>query len=153
MTPSKVNVLDTAASEEVLRRARRIAVLGIKPESLRDRAAFYIPAYLADVGYEIVPVPTAYPGVTSILGRPVQRTLRDVGPVQILSVFMRPEEVPAYVTAMLELRPEVWFQSGLMHEASAGALIAAGIAVAHECIGCRRAAISPGALPLEGQRT
>ena len=58
------------------------------------------------------------------------------------------------MTEMLELNSEVvWFQSGLMHDESARALVTAGINVAHECIGCRRAAISPGALPLEGQRS
>jgi predicted CoA-binding protein len=138
--------------DHALRWSLRVAVLGIKPESLRHRAAYYIPAYLADVGYEIVPVPVGFAEVDRILDRPVCRSLREAGDVDILSVFRRQEEVPAHLSDILELRPKlVWFQSGLMHVPSAQILVAAGIAVAHECIGCRRATISPTCAPLEGQ--
>src|SRR5688572_30121183 len=68
--------LDSTAVETVLRRARTIAVLGIKPESRREKAAHWIPEYLASVGYEIIPVPIYYPEVSEILGRSVVRSLR-----------------------------------------------------------------------------
>jgi predicted CoA-binding protein len=146
-------LLDPAGMERVLRRARRVGVLGIRPGSRRDKGAFYIPAYLAEVGYEIVPVPTHPTEETAILGFAVRATLRDAGDLDILSVFRRPEQVPAHLADILAVRPGVvWFQSGLLHLPSAEALVAAGIEVAHDCIGCRRAEIAPAWSPLEGQR-
>jgi uncharacterized protein len=148
----EVTFLTEAQVEELLRRSRRVAVLGIKPETQRERAAHYIPAYLAEVGYQLVPVPVGPCDAATILGFPVCRALRDAGPVEILSVFRRPEQVPAHLPEMLALKPEVvWFQSGLLHVEAARALAAAGIGLVHDCIGCRRAAIAPAALPLEGQ--
>ncbi len=58
----------------LVRRVRRVAVLGIKPESRRARAAFYVPRYLQRSGLEVVPVPVYYPEVMEILGEPVYRS-------------------------------------------------------------------------------
>ncbi|MCB9761197.1 MAG: CoA-binding protein [Alphaproteobacteria bacterium] len=147
-------VATVAESRELLRGARRIAVLGIKPETRAARAAHYIPEYLASVGYEILPVPVYYPDVTAILGRPVVRRVVDVpGPIDILSVFRRPEDQAQHLDDILAARPGVvWFQSGFMDRATAAAIEAAGIPVVHACIGCRRAEIDPPLAPLEGQR-
>jgi len=138
-------------AERILRKAKRIAVLGIKPEERRDKDAFSIPLYLSKVGYEIIPVPVYYPDHTIILGQKVVRCLRDIDPApDIVSVFRRPEHFAQYLPDLLALRPEVvWFQSGLLHEASAEALRAAGITVLDECIGCRRASMVPSVSPLE----
>lgn len=125
-----------AESEEILRQARRIAVLGIKPESRSGEPAHWIPAYLQQVGYEVIPVPTYYPELTEILGRPVIRDLTAVSPpVHVLDVFRRPEDFPAHLEDVLRLRPEVvWFQSGCLHAPSAARLAEAGIRVVHDCI-------------------
>ena len=40
--------------------ARRVAVLGIKPETHRSQPAYYVPAYLAGVGIEIIPIPGSH---------------------------------------------------------------------------------------------
>jgi hypothetical protein len=37
-----------------------------------------VPAYLANAGFEIIPVPVYYPEVTQILGRSVYRRLIDI---------------------------------------------------------------------------
>lgn len=140
--------------EEALESARRIAVLGIKPETRRHRSAHHIPAYLADVGYEIIPVPVYYPEVNEILSVPVCRSLDEIeGPVDIVSVFRKPEHMAHHVEEIVALHPKVvWFQSGLIDIAAARSFVEAGIRVAHDCIGCRRAAIEPSWAPLEGQR-
>ena len=149
-----MKLLDDEEIDRVLRAARRIAVLGIKPQSRRERSAHDIPAYLARVGYAIVPIPVYYPEVTEILSAPVYRSLCDVpGPIDILSVFRRPGHVAAHLGDILAVRPRVvWFQSGLLHLPTGEALTAVGLAVVHDCIGCRRAAIRPCLAPLEGQR-
>jgi len=127
-------VEDDARIRALLLEARRIAVLGIKPESRAARPAFYVPAYLQRVGYEIVPVPVYYPEVTEILGRPVYRRLVDVpGEVDVVQVFRRPAQIPAHVPDILAKRPRaVWFQSGIRHDAAARALARAGILVVQD---------------------
>ena len=63
--------------------ARRVAVLGIKPDSHRDQPAYYVPAYLDSVGIEVIPVPVYYPEVKEILGLPVERDLRRLRDIDI----------------------------------------------------------------------
>lgn len=140
-------------SLEILRDARRIAVLGIKPESRKAAAGFWVPDMLQRLGYEIFPVPVRYPEVREILGRPVVRGLRALPvAVDIVSVFRKPAEVPEHLDELLAVRPPVvWFQSGCLEFASAEALVAAGIVVVHDCIACRRATIRPAYAPLPGQ--
>jgi predicted CoA-binding protein len=129
------NVLtDDARIAEVLRSTRRAAVLGIKTEKQADQAAFYVPAYLADRGVEVVPVPVYYPEVTEILGRPVIRDLAAVpGPVDLVDVFRKPSDIPAHVPALKALKPRmVWFQLGIRNDAAAEELAQAGILVVQD---------------------
>ena len=118
----------------LVRECRRIAVLGIKPESRRDRAAFYVPEYMAGRGYEILPVPVYYPDVDTILGRPVYRSLADVpGPIDMINVFRRSADVPPHVPELLAARPRaVWLQLGIRHDGAAEELARAGIQVVQD---------------------
>jgi uncharacterized protein len=119
---------------DVLRRSRRIAVLGIKPESHRHAPAHYVPAYLKRAGYDIIPVPTYYPDVTEIMGEPVYRRLEDVpGELDLILVFRRSEDVPPHVDDILKKQPDaVWMQSGIRSPAAAERLVAAGIDVVQD---------------------
>lgn len=121
-------------AQALLRAARRIAVLGIKPETKAEQAAFYVPEYLQSAGYEIVPVPVYFPEVTTILGQPVYRTLAAVpGEIDLVIVFRRPGDIPPHVEDILAKRPgAVWLQSGIRHEAVAERLAAEGIAVVQD---------------------
>lgn len=115
----------------VLREAKRVAVLGIKPESHADRAAHYVPEYLQRAGYEIIPVPVFYPEATTILGEKVYRRLEDVpGPIDVVDVFRRSGDIPPHVPDILAKKPRwVWFQSGIRNEEAARELAQAGIGV------------------------
>lgn len=123
-----------AGLRRVLMDAHRIAVLGIKPESRADRAAYYVPAYLRDVGYEIVPVPVYYPDVTEILGQPVHRNLATLpGPIDLVDVFRRSEDIPPHVPDILQLKPKyVWFQLGIRNDDAAQRFAEAGIEVVQD---------------------
>jgi len=118
----------------LVRATRRVAVLGIKTEGQADQAAFYVPAFLASRGVEVVPVPVYYPEVTQILGRPVVRDLAAVpGPVDLVDVFRKPSDIPAHLPALKKLRPKaVWFQLGIRNDAAAEELAAAGILVVQD---------------------
>lgn len=122
---------DRSGAAEVLARARRIAVLGIKPETKASAPAHYVPAYLQKAGYEVIPVPTYYPDVTHILGEPVFRRLADIpGEVDLVVVFRRSADVPAHVEDILAKSPDaVWFQLGIEHDEVAARLADAGIDV------------------------
>jgi len=127
-------VEDGAGVADVLRSARRVAVLGIKTEAQSGQPAFYVPEYLQQVGYEVIPVPVYYPDVQTILGQPVYRTVSSIpDPVDLVVVFRRSADVPAHVDDLLAARPRaVWLQSGIRNEAAAEALARAGIQVVQD---------------------
>jgi predicted CoA-binding protein len=118
----------------ILADTKRIAVLGIKPEARRSQPAFYVPEYMAEAGYEIVPVPVYYPDVTEILGEPVYRTLAEIPePVDMVNVFRRPHDIPPHLPDILAARPRsVWMQLGISHDTVAEALARAGIKVVQD---------------------
>ena len=118
----------------ILADTRRIAVLGIKPESRRSQPAFYVPEYMAKAGYEIVPVPVYYPDIVEILGEPVYRTLAEIPePVDMVNVFRRPRDIPPHLPDLLASKPRVvWMQLGISHDAVAEALARAGIKVVQD---------------------
>src|SRR5262245_1247393 len=127
-------VTDGAEIARILRECRRIAVLGIKPESRAGAPAFYVPAYMLRQGYDIVPVPVYYPDVVEILGRRVYRSLRDVPePIHMVNVFRRPRDIPPHVGEILAVRPRVvWLQLGIAHQEAAETLARAGIRVVQD---------------------
>src|SRR6266404_9392250 len=118
----------------ILKDARRIAVLGIKTEAQSDQPAFYVPQYMTEAGYEIVPVPVYYPDVVEILGEPVYRTLAEIPePVDMVNVFRRPRDIPPHLPDLLASKPRVvWMQLGISHDAVAEALARAGIKVVED---------------------
>ncbi len=125
---------DDDAIRALLAGARRIAVLGIKPESRASQPAHYVPRYLQSAGYDIVPVPVYYPEVTRILGGEVYRRLQEVpGGIDIVEVFRRPRDIPPHLPDLLASRPRaVWMQSGIRHDRVAAELARAGIAVVQD---------------------
>lgn len=118
----------------IVRASHRVAVLGIKTERQRGQPAFDVPAYMAEHGCEIVPVPVYYPDVTTILGQPVKRTVAEVGGViDLVNVFRRPADIPPHVDDILAARPRaVWFQLGIRNDAAAERLARAGIDVVQD---------------------
>lgn len=129
------NLIESRAGAlDVLRQARRVAVIGIKPESRAGQPAHSVPAYLQHAGYEVIPVPSYYPELTEILGKPVYRELTAVpGDIDLVVVFRRPSDIPAHVPEILAKHPRaVWFQSGIRHQQVAEQLAQAGIRVVQD---------------------
>ena len=118
----------------ILAETKRIAVLGIKTEAQAGQAAFYVPHYMAEAGYEIVPVPVYYPDVFEILGEPVYRKLAEIPePVDMVNVFRRPRDIPPHLPDILAAQPRVvWMQLGISHDEVAEALARAGIKVVQD---------------------
>ena len=129
------NIIEAGGQiRHLLAETKRIAVLGIKTEQQSYQPAFYVPQYMANAGFEVIPVPVYYPEVTRILGREVYRKLVDVpGEVDLVNVFRRPQDIEAHVEDILAKRPRaVWFQSGIRHDAAAERFARAGIKVVQD---------------------
>ena len=135
MTDWKTNLIDDNATiDDLLRDTKTIAVLGIKPESRAGQAGYYVPAHMAQAGYDIIPVPVYYPEVTQILGKPVFRKLADIGrPIDMVNVFRKPGDIPPHVDDIVAAKPKsVWFQLGIRNDEAAQRLAEAGIKVVQD---------------------
>jgi predicted CoA-binding protein len=131
----KANILNTDEQiAELLRETKRIAVLGIKPEDHASKPAFYVPKYMADAGYEIIPVPVYYPDVTEILGQKVYRNLTDIpGEIDMVNVFRRSEDVHKHTIEILACKPKaVWLQLGIRDDDFAETVASNGIKVVQD---------------------
>jgi hypothetical protein len=135
MTDWKQNIVnDSRGISDMLRDTRTIAVLGIKPESHAGQPAHYVAAHMQQAGYEIIPVPTYFPEIQEILGKPIFRTLAAIGrPIDMVNVFRRPNDIPPHVEDILAAKPKyVWFQLGIRHDEAAQRLAEAGIKVVQD---------------------
>ena len=131
----KSNILTSTEDViQLLRDTKRIAVLGIKPESHAMQPAHYVAKYMADRDYEVVPVPVYYPEVTEILGAPVYRDLNDVpGAIDMVNVFRRPTDIAQHVDEIVKKAPRsVWFQLGIRNDVAAETFAKAGIKVVQD---------------------
>jgi len=127
-------VHDAGGIQDILRTSRRVAVIGIKTEAHAGQPAFWVPQYLQQAGYEMVPVPVYYPDAVEILGQPVYRSVAAVPePVDLVLVFRRSSDVPPHVDDLLAAKPKaVWMQSGIRNEEAARRLAEAGIKVVQD---------------------
>ena len=138
-------IADAKGIEQLIRETRTIAVLGIKPESHADQAAYYVPAHMAAAGFDVIPVPVYYPEVTEILGQRVYRKLSEIGrPIDMVNVFRRPNDIPPHVDDILAVKPKsVWFQLGIRNDEAARRLAEAGIKVVQDrCLMVEEARLS-----------
>jgi hypothetical protein len=117
-------------AREVLASARTVAVLGAHHEPAR--AACYVPEYLHQQGYRVLPVNPGLVGRT-LWGQPVVARVTDLDEqVDIVDVFRRSADVAAHVDELLAMKPlptVVWLQLGIVNDAATVRLVAAGIDV------------------------
>lgn len=115
---------------KILEQSRTIAVLGAHPEP--TRAAHYVPAYLQQQGYRIVPVNPHYLD-RRLFGQPVRATLAELSePIDMIDVFRRSQALPEHVDDILRMNPRpkvVWFQLGIVNDTVARRLESEGIVV------------------------
>ena len=88
-----VPILSDTEARDVLRRAKRVAVVGASPK--RHRTSYSIMRYLLDAGFECVPI---NPNWDEVLGQKVYRTVVEAteatGRFDIVDVFRRSELTP-----------------------------------------------------------
>ena len=105
---------------------KTIAVVGLS--SRPERPGYYVPAYLQEQGYRIIPVnpnlqealgEKAYPDLTSIPER-----------VDLVQIFRRPEAVPPFVEQAIAIGAKsIWMQLGIVNQEAAEKARAAGLDV------------------------
>jgi predicted CoA-binding protein len=105
---------------------RTIAVVGLSDNP--NRPSNFVPAYMQQHGYRIVPV---NPQVESVLGERSYASLADL-PIKpdVVNVFRLPKFIPAIVDEMLRLGLEnIWVQQGIIHVEAAAKAEAGGMHV------------------------
>ena len=131
MAPHLVD--DDDGLRRILQETRTVAVLGAK--SGAGEPAHYVPAYLQQRGYRIVPINPTLTGQT-MFGERVRGSVAELDePVDLIDVFRRPEFLPGHAREILALpwRPRtVWFQLGIRHDGAAAELARAGIDVVQD---------------------
>ncbi|MGZ8527693.1 MAG: CoA-binding protein [Candidatus Limnocylindrales bacterium] len=124
-----VPILDDAAAAEVLRAARRIAIVGASPDPGRPSHA--VMRYLIHHGYECVPV---NPNARDVLGLPTFRTVieavAETGPVDIVDVFRRSELCLPHAEEAVAVGARcLWLQLGVVNWEAARVAAAGGLGV------------------------
>lgn len=99
---------------DVLRRARRIAIVGASPDA--GRPSHGVMRYLMQHGYDCVPV---NPNARDVLGvtcfRTVEEAAAETGPFDIVDVFRRSEHAPAVARSAVAIGAGVlWLQLGVV---------------------------------------
>ena len=125
---------DSNRMREMLLETKSIAVLGIKTEAQSDQPAFYVPMYMQNAGFKIIPVPVYYPQVTHILGHKVYRKLVEIPiDLDLVNIFRRSRDVSAHLVDILAKKPKaVWLQSGIRDDSVAETLAKANIKVVQD---------------------
>lgn len=140
---------DPAIIEEMLTKARTIAVVGISDKPAR--ASYNIARYLAANGYRMVPV---NPVLKEVLGQECYPDLetaqaairKETGAgIDLVDVFRASEHVPPIVDDVIRLGiPYLWLQDEVVHEEAVARARAAGVkCVENDCI-FRQHAARPG---------
>lgn len=113
--------------KKIFERTKTIAVVGLSPKEFRD--SHQVAKYLQGQGYKIIPV---YPREETILGEKVYRSLLEIeGPVDMVDVFRRSEDVPEVVDQAIQRKDvkTIWLQLGIVHNQAAEKAAQAGITV------------------------
>lgn len=116
----------SSIENSILREFRNIAVVGLSASS--ERSSYRVASYLAEQGYNIIPVnpntqevldKTSYPDLGSIPEK-----------VDVVEVFRRPEDVMPVVEEAIKIGAKaVWMQEGIVNEEAAARARGAGLLV------------------------
>ena len=105
---------------------RRWAVVGATPDEWRPSC--FVPAFLLDAGYDVVPVNPSY---DEVLGRRCYPDLASVpGEIDVVDLFRRSDVVGPHVDEAIEAGAKaVWLQVGVIDRQAAGRARDAGLLV------------------------
>ena len=92
---------------------KKVAVIGISRSE--SKAAHFVPKYLSENGFDIIPV---NPNSNEILSKKCYKEITDVeGDIDIVDVFRPSEDVLPFVRDAIKKNPKViWLQEGIHNE-------------------------------------
>ena len=124
---------DTDAKiRSILTEVRTIALVGWSPKP--DRPSHRVAANLAAQGYRVIPVNPGAAGQIA-LGETVRASLAEIeGPVDMVDIFRRSEDVPPVVEEALKLPglKAIWMQLGITNAQAAAKAEARGVQVVQD---------------------
>jgi len=89
---------------------KKVVVIGMSKHS--SKAAHYVPRYLSENGFEIIPI---NPTTNEILGKKCYSSVLDVDDsIDIVDIFRPSDEVLPFVKDAIKKKPKViWLQEGI----------------------------------------
>ena len=92
---------------------KKVAVIGISRSE--SKAAHFVPKYLSENGFDIIPV---NPNSNEILSKKCYKEITEVeGDIDIVDVFRPSEDVLSFVRDAIKKNPKViWLQEGIHNE-------------------------------------
>lgn len=95
---------------------KNIAVMGMSKSE--EKPAHFIPKYLIEHGYNVIPV---NPTVTEVLGRKSYPSIADIGEkIDIVDIFRKSEDVLAVIDDVINRKKDdikvIWMQEGIYNE-------------------------------------
>ena len=135
---------DIATLRRILKQCRTIAVVGLSAEW--HRPSFFAAKYMLDRGYRVIPVNPRYAG-GEILGQRCVARLEDIdGPVDMVDVFRRSDDVPPIAAAAVAIGAKcLWQQIGVVNDDAAAMARGAGLdTVTDRCVKIEHARLFGG---------
>jgi len=89
---------------------KKVAVIGMSKNS--NKAAHYVPKYLSENGYDVIPV---NPTTDTILGKKCFKSISDVpSDVDVIDLFRPSDHVLSLIQEAIKKKPKViWLQEGI----------------------------------------
>jgi uncharacterized protein len=131
---------DSAVIDEMLKRSKSIAVLGMSNKA--ERASNHIGNYLAESGYHVFPVNPSLKEISGAVCYPTLEAAQAAAREQtgagldLVDVFRASEHVPGIVDEVIRLGiPYLWLQDEVVHDEAVARARAAGVkCVQNDCI-------------------
>ena len=106
---------DTHSDEEIIEilNLKKVAVIGMSKH--QEKAAHFVPKYLSENGFDIIPV---NPNSDEILNKKCYKEINDIkDDIDIVDVFRPSEDVLPFVKDAIKKNPRViWLQEGIHNE-------------------------------------
>ena len=108
---------DAHSDEEIIEilNLKKVAVIGMSKH--QEKAAHFVPKYLLENGFDIIPV---NPNSDEILNKKCYKEINDIkDDIDIVDVFRPSEDVLPFVKDAIKKNPKViWLQEGIHNEES-----------------------------------
>jgi predicted CoA-binding protein len=123
---------DSETLRAILRRYRRVAVVGVSAEW--NRPSHFVAKYLLEHGYTMIPVNPRY---TEVLGQRCHPDLpsaaRAAGAIDLVDCFRRSEDIGPVADEAIAIGAQcLWMQIGVRNEGAAARARAAGVTVVQD---------------------